>query len=426
MQHKTPPEGGTIVKKSIPALLLALSLLSGCARATEAAFLKEVPLNSSTKQITVSEPIRTAMFDLTEELTPDYFKTSKKANQIFSPLSLWYALGILREGAAGATLAELDRMMKLTPGFDSASVIPELSKTLNFLETSKLAADGSKSGIRLTNGIFFERKYRKNIQAAYLEKAASIWGSESAAVDFTNQAETMKIIRDWVSQKTDAFIPDYEATFPTDGSAILNIYNVLYLKEQWLNPFAQLEAQTFNAPTGAVTVPYMGRREFASAYHQTTDYQAAAFSGEKGIRVWFILPAAGKTPLDLIPELADILADGDSQYLDFKAPLLDIDGENLSLKKLLMDKGYSLIFSSADFSPMLSGMSAAVGEIKQKTKLQMDRLGFKAAAVTEIGLTKAGIPGNPVPFHVDRPYLLAIEYQDLPLFVAQITNPAEK
>ena len=415
-----------MLKKRFPALCLTLFLFSGCALQTEAAFLKEVPLNNSTKAIPVSDEIRSAVFDMTRELTKDYFNTSQAANQIFSPLSLWYALGVLREGANGTTLDELNRMMKLKETFNSGAIIPELSKTLNFMEPTKLAKDSGQRGIRLSNGIFFEKKYRKNIKDSYLDKAASLWGTESAAVDFTDQLETGQLIRDWVSRKTNGFIPNYEATFSSDGSAILNIYNVLHLKDQWINPFAELGDQVFNTPTGPVTVPFMGRLQVADKYNETPTYQAAAFTGETGIRVWFILPTAGEDPLDLIAGLEDVLNNGEAQFLDFKAPVLDIGGENLSLKKLLMDKGYPLIFSSGDFSKMLSGMTASVSDIKQQTKLMMDRSGFEAAAVTEINLTKAGMPGDPIPFSLDRPYLLVIEYQDLPLFVAHITDPTKK
>lgn len=410
----------------IPALCLTLVLISGCALQTEAAFLKEVPLNNSTETIPVSDEIRSAVFEMSDELTKDYFNTSPAANQIFSPLSLWYALGVLREGAAGTTLAELDRMMKLKDSFNSSGIIPELSKTLNFVEASKLAKDAGQNTIRLSNGIFFEKKYRKNINNSYLDKAARIWGTESAAVDFTNKLETGQLIRDWVSRKTADFIPDYEATFSSDGSAILNIYNVLYLKDQWIKPFAKLDDQVFKTLTGPVTIPFMGSREVADRYTETPTYQAAAFKGETGIRVWFILPTADGDPLDLIAGLEAILSAGEERFLDFKAPVLDIDGGNLSLKKLLLDKGYPLIFNAGDFSEMLSGMTATVSDIKQQTKLLLDRNGFEAAAVTEINLTKAGSPGDAIPFTLDRPYLLVIEYQDLPLFIARITDPSKK
>ena len=57
----------------------------------------------------------------------------------------------------------------------------------------------------------------------------------------------------------------------------------------------------------------------------------------------------------------------------------------------------------------------------------MDENGFKAAAVTEIQMGTTSAPSDPpIEFTVDRPYLLLIEYQGLPLFVAQITDPSEK
>ena len=417
--------------KRIPTLCLTLFLLAGCTVSTEAAFLKEVPLNTSTQEISVPGEVITAMFELTNEITPDYFKASKKANQIFSPLSLWYALGVLREGASGASLTELNQMMKLSASFDATTVIPILSKTLNFMEASKIAKDGTKNGIRLTNGIFFDQKYRKNINDSFLEKAATVWGTETAQVDFTKKVETQKLIKDWVSQKTDAFIPDYEANFLDDGTAIMNIYNVLYLKDQWSRPFIKQSDQIFHSPKGDVTTPFMGRSGQTMSYQDTSDYQAAAFDGEKGIRVWFLLPKSG-TPLDLLTNLktlltTDALSDRLSVLLDFKAPMLNIDGDNQSIKTVLLDKGYTKIFTDPEFANMMTDDKAIVNDIRQKTKLQMDENGFKAAAVTEIQMGTTSAPSDPpIEFTVDRPYLLLIEYQGLPLFVAQITDPSEK
>lgn len=414
-----------MLKKTVSLLLSAL-LLSGCTAASvPAGFLKQVPLKASAKKVEVPSDIRDSLYELTSEITPDYFKESKKANQIFSPLSLWYALGVLREGAAGETRAELDRMMKLSGDFSSEKVIPDLSASLNFMQESNIAKDKSKSGIRLTNGIFFDQRYAKTIKESYWEKAASVWGTETARVDFTKEAETKKLIRDWVSDKTDDFIPDYEATFETDGTAILNIYNVLYLKDQWLETFHRLEDEVFKAPGGDVKVPFFGKLAEGAHYNDHASAQAVAFDGEMGIRVWFLLPRDSRQPAELIPELKDILSGGAPSLVQFKAPVLDIDGENLSLKELLQKKGYTALFDAADLSGMLDGrMEAAVSEIKQKTKLQMDEKGFKAAAVTEIGVGRTSMPGGEiVEFSADRPYLLVIEYQGLPLFISQISDP---
>ena len=417
--------------KGIPALLLGVTLLSGCAQPAQGAFLKEVPLNNTSQSFVVPENISDSLFKLTAQITPAYFKTSQKANQIFSPLSLWYALGVLREGAAGASLAELNEIMKLPGDFNSAAVIPVMSRGLNFMESSKLTKETVKNGIRLTNGIFFEGKYRKNLKDSFMQRAAEVWGTESAAVDFTNKAATQKIIQDWVSSKTEGFIPNYEAVFPNDGTAILNIYNVLYLQDVWIDSFAELPGEVFHAPGKEVSASFIAHSKVTQDYQETPEYRAAAFPSEKGIRVWFIVPKSG-SPLDLLPQLKPILersaqSDQRSVLLNFKAPFLDVDGENLSLKSVLMDQGYQKIFTQGEFDQMISGIQTNVNEIRQKTRLKMDEKGFKAAAVTEIGMVGTSLPADPpVDFTVDRPYLLFIEYQGLPLFVAQITDPTEK
>ncbi len=415
-----------MLKHTLPILLTA-ALLGGCAPAPAASvFLKEVPLQTQPRTVTVEEALRTSLYDMNTELAPDYFRESEKPNQIFSPLSLWYALGVLREGATGETRREIEAIMKIPAEFDSGKTIPDLSAALNFMVDSVLAKGKTKNGILLTNGIFFDGRYAEDILPAYWDKAAMIWGTETAQVDFTKEAVTKEIIRQWVSDNTETFLDDYEATFATDGSAILNIYNVLYLKDLWTKPFARLDGQIFHAPTGDVTVPFISQLSNEFLYRDHPKARAAAFSGETGIRVWFVLPRGQADPQSLIPDLAQILT-GDKTPVRFKAPVLAIDGENLSLMELLKSKGYTRMFSDAELDAMLTTEGAAVTEIKQKTKLELDEKGFKAAAVTEIGIGKTATPvDDPVDFTVDQPYLLVIEYQGLPLFVANVQDPSEQ
>lgn len=412
--------------KKILSLCFGLLMTACTAAPAGAVILKEVALNDSQTEIAVPEEIRTSIFSLTEEITPDYFASSEKSNQIFSPVSLWYALGVLREGATGETLDELDRLMKLHAGFDSQAVIPGLSRSLNFMEESELHGIGEKGGIRLSNGIFVDEGHRANILDDYLTTAAEVWGAETGVVDFTREADTKETIRKWVAEKTDDFIPDYEASFNDDGSAILNIYNVLYLQDHWHTPFNKLGDQVFHTPEKDITVPYMGDMRYADGYSSTETYRAASFEGEKGIRLWFILPENGE-PLSLIPEIRSILdtEPGNGIMLNFKSPIIDIDGENLPMKELLKEKGYTDMFTNASLDNMLQDVDAVVDDIRQKTRLKIDEKGFKAAAVTEIGISETSLPET-TDFFVDRPYLVVIEYEGLPLFVSHISDPGEK
>lgn len=409
--------------KKVIRLVMGLILLSSCSLSSPT-FLHQVPSKSSAKEVELPHDIMTSVYKTASEFTADYFRLSEKKNQIFSPLSLWIALGVLREGATGETLTEIDEMMKLSQDFDSSRMIPDLTQSLNFMEQPTGSKGPAESGILLTNGIFFEQRIKDNILKSYLEKTGSIWNSEAAQVDFTKKEETGEIIRHWVGDKTQGFIDDYEAAFPTDGSAILNIYNVLYLKDVWHEPFHNRGKEAFHGSAGDVTASFMGGA-VPGAYHEHEKARAAAFAGETGIRVWFLLPEKGLDPMDLVPGLQEILSRRNPVTLNFKAPSIEIDGESLSLKELLMNKGYSRLFSSAELDNMLTGISASVTEIKQKTKLQMDENGFKAAAVTGMGLAGSAPSVDFVDFFVDRPYLMVIEYQGLPLFIARITDPTQ-
>lgn len=413
--------------KKLTSLLIPLLLLTSCTTASTGAIMMKVPLNDSRTVVALPSEIQSSILDLTEEITPAYFDAAEKSNQIFSPVSLWYALGVLREGAAGETLDELNRLMKLQPDFSSSEVIPDLSKALNFMEESKLPKINDKGGIRLSNGLFIDESHRQAILEDYLERAATIWGTETATVDFTKAAEARETIRKWVSDKTDDFISDYEATFREDGSAVLNIYNVLYLQDHWLIPFNKLEDSIFHTNDGDVTVPFMGVLRAPDAFVETDAYKAAGFNGEKGIRVWYLLPTASE-PEDLIPEIRTILTTEPSSpppMLNFKAPLLDVEGENLAMKPLLLEKGYTGMFEQANLERMLSGLDVTVDDIRQKTRLQVDEKGFKAAAITEIGIAETASPAS-VDFFVDKPFLLVIEYEGFPLFISHIANPNEK
>lgn len=412
------------MKRMLISALLGVTLLAGCSPSISGGtILKQVKVEDTQINAKIDSETRQSIFDLSNELTGAFFASSEDPNQAFSPLSLWYALGVLREGANGETLAELNRMMKLPQGFDSSKTIPDLSKSLNFM-TKK---DGVESGLRVTNGIFLDQKYRDKILDDYLKKSTDIWGTDVAAVDFTKETETKEIIRDWVKDKTNGFIPNYEPSFQTDGSNVLNIYNALYLKDAWVNSFNRTTDVPFKTAQGEVKIPFFGATTFSKSYYTSPEAEAVSLSGETGLNVWFILPKEGSDPASALPHLKDILASENPQTVEFKAPVLSFESPKVSIKDLLVAKGYGTIFGTGDFSKLLKDQEVQVGNISQKTKLEMDEKGFEAAAVTEISAEATAVPDPKAPpkFIVNRPFLYVIEYQGLPLLIGRVTDPSK-
>ena len=71
--------------KKLTTLILGLTFLAACSPApTASVFLKQVELNDSTQQIEVPEDIKTSIFEMATEITPDYFLASDKDNQILA------------------------------------------------------------------------------------------------------------------------------------------------------------------------------------------------------------------------------------------------------------------------------------------------------------------------------------------------------
>ena len=98
------------------------------------------------------------------------------------------------------------------------------------------------------------------------------------------------------------------------------------------------------------------------------------------------------------------------------------------LKDLCIEVGISTIFSlGADFSPMVTG-KLRLDSIRHKARIEVDRKGTKAAAVT-IG---CAVPGAAFSheecktIHLDRPFVYAImdDRTDLPVFVG-VMNKAD-
>jgi serpin B len=130
------------------------------------------------------------------------------------------------------------------------------------------------------------------------------------------------------------------------------------------------------------------------------------------------LPAEGMSAEDLALSL-DIATWNDWMESLYPATLhvrmprfeLAFDTEDMMIPVLArMGMGIAFDPLMADFSH-ISDIPLFIGMVKQSTRIQVDEKGTEAAAVTIIGfeLTSAGPDPQPIPFHVDRPFLLFIK-----------------
>lgn len=353
--------------------------------------------------------------------------TEDKANAMFSPISLNMALGLIEAGAKGETKAALDSYLQ-TKNF------PDLAeKYLKFVKESRNRDERIYS------------EYEK-IPASYLEIANSVWadnalplkdeykqttakkfGAEIGNVDFAQKENTLNKINGWVSDKTHKMIPSVLSDYGDNTRAVL--VNTVYFESMWSKKWSVREdrLESFTLPDGtSKQLPLMYKA--GDSYFEND--KATAFSSRymNGLEFIGILPKeTGEFTLESL-DIPSLLASETRAYdVDAVMPRLNFETE-LPLNDALIAAGLENIFdeNKADFSG-ISDVKLWVSEVLQKTKLELDENGTKAAAATVIAMA-----GNAMPMpkelktvRLDRPFAFMIydSAEQQILFIGKVAEP---
>ena len=345
-------------------------------------------------------------------------ETRGDINQVISPLSVTYALGMLNNGAEGVTREEICQTLGF--GETGADGINAFCRKM----LTELPALDEQTKVMLSNAIFLNQP--RYFLPEFLNIAHSYYEAETQARDFTD-GETMDVINQWVNDHTMGMIKQVfnETTFnPLAASYLLN---AVYFKGVWTLKFDKDETkdEVFN---GKETVPMMHMTNYLP-YTENDDYQALALPyGNEAYRMTVLLPREGKS-IDNV--LATLNADTWLYRLqwmgiaevDVKLPRMDITtSQDLveTMKALGMPSAFDPL--TADI-PNYVNIPQHISNMFQVAKIKMDEEGTEAAAVTVIGTGDSGIPHEPefYEFHADRPFLYIISEQSTGaiLFIGQ-------
>ena len=308
-------------------------------------------------------------------------------NQVISPLSITYALGMLNNGAAGVTRQEI-------------------SQTLGFGDTG---ADGIND---------FCKKMRTE---------HDYYDATTETRNFSD-GETMKVINQWGSDHTMGMIPtilDEQSFNPLATSYLLN---AVYFKGIWMLKFDKSETQE-ELFDGAVNVPMMHMLN-GLPYYENATFQALALPyGTGAYQMTVILPREGKSINDIMAQMNSNMWEElymNMTSVDVKLPRLDITTQ-LNLVETMSALGMPSAFSqvAADI-PNFCDRPQYISKMKQVAKIKLDEEGTEAAAITiiETGNTAIGDEPVTIEFHANRPFLYVISEQStgVILFIGQFTG----
>ena len=332
-------------------------------------------------------------------------KTRGDINQVISPLSVTYALGMLNNGAAGVTREEICQTLGF--GETGADGINAFCRKM----LTELPALDEQTKVMLSNAIFLNQP--RYFLPEFLNIAHSYYEAETQARDFAD-GETMDVINQWASEHTMGMIKQVFNKTTFNPLAASYLLNAVYFKGVWTLKFDKDETkdEVFN---GKETVPMMHMTNYLP-YTENDDYQALALPyGNEAYRMTVLLPREGKS-IDNV--LATLNADTWLYRLqwmgiaevDVKLPRMDIT-TNQNLVETMKELGMPSAFDpqTADI-PNYINVPQYISNMFQVAKIKMDEEGTEAAAVTVIETTDSGIPHEPEfhEFHADRPFLYVI------------------
>jgi serine protease inhibitor len=330
---------------------------------------------------------------------------AEPGNWIASPLSVAYALAMVRAGAGASTRAAIDRSFGFSAGVDAA-----FNSVTRQIATGPLP--GKKYSVCIGNGLFVQRGI--SVGTPFLNTLASQYGTGVHPVDF-GSGDAERVINEWARRQTAGKIK--KAYDPSD-SDVLVLANTVYLHADWVHPFELTAGEPFHTPEGNLDVPTMqlaAELPYASGDGwQSVDLPYA----HSDLVMRILVPTAGGDPAELLrPQV--LAAPAQPRRLELHLPKWTFSSA-ADLRKL----GPPELFGpNADFSGIIPG--AVITQATHQAYIAVDEKGTEAAAATTIVMSVSGQVTPPLVVRADRPFAFAIVHRPtgIPLFVGRVTNP---
>ncbi len=329
------------------------------------------------------------------------------ANDVLSPASAALALSMLEAGAVANTREALSKLLHL----------PQWSPALVAALHDQHQALAALKQLKVSNRLYTQLGIHPTQQV--LDDLATAEGAGLQTLDFARHAQqATDAINQHVAADTDGLIPKlFDA--PLDPSTTTVLTNALYLDAAWAAPFHPAVNADFHTAAGkTVTVPLMSSDPNFGQLRISGGWKAVTlpYTGGK-LEAVVLLPASPAAGSCVAPTPAQLtaLTSGTSSEATVQMPKLHLS-QTSQLTRDLAGLGLPLSGNYSGF-----GTSGVVSQVVQKTVLQVDERGTKAAAATGVAVATSLGPS----VTVDRPYLLLIRdtATGTPLFLARISDP---
>jgi len=336
-------------------------------------------------------------------------KVTSDKSEIVSPISITYALGMLNNGAAGETQAQINKVLGFgETGADGINAFCRkmLKEAPNLDKLTK---------VLIANTIYMNKDYV--LKPEFIKQAKTFYEAEPETRDFAD-GKTRDVINKWGNDHTEGMIPEVLKEDEFDTGAVSYLLNAIYFKGAWAQKFdkSNTKNEDFATSTGKKLVPMMCQ-EHEFNYTEDDLCQALCLPyGNNAYSMTILLPKEGKSIANVLQTLTVQTWERyrwmGNAIVNVKLPRFESESD-INLKKIMVALGMPNAFDDvfAEF-PNFCDVPTYIGLMKQMAKIKLREEGTEAAAVTVIGMNeKSSIePQEPkrVNFHATRPFLYVI------------------
>lgn len=359
-------------------------------------------------------------------------------NKLVAPLSVYFSLGMLYNGAGHATRDSIGGALQT-----GDIALPNLNSMCKEALQQMPLADNSVK-LTIASSLWFNRK-KMTLSPIYESLMSNFFYSQPQPLNF-GAPNAAAVINQWVDQNTGHKITSaIDHTRPADGMYLIDAF---YFKGNWLQPFTPdpIKEDFYLRPDSTpVKVSYMHRTDVIPTFSDTgfTMIELPCGTG-KNYSIFALLPedenrsAAGLARTMTPARLNDALSKLTPQKISLSLPSWEYTYSIDDLHPALSRLGMGLAFSpngEADFSGMFSSGAkrAYLSRAKHTATIRVNENGMEAAAVPVESVNP--MPGlerhrhkEPRVIRFDHPflYVLADKQRNLLLLTGIVNDPTLK
>ncbi|MDO5440377.1 MAG: serpin family protein [Erysipelotrichaceae bacterium] len=351
-----------------------------------------------------------------------------ETNNVFSPVSLYYALGLLSQVTDGETKKEILNVLNLKE--DKA-----LDKMNDIYKAFNINREDGR--LMLNSSLWFSDRF--NI---YKDKADEIAKDTNSAIRYGQMGTTEfdNQIRRWINVNTHNLLKDSVENIKTTSDGILSLISTIYLKGNWDNKFEECDTKN--------DIFHVSDKEEVKCKFMNQYIKEDLLIGKRfkalcmyinGIGAMaFIKPNEGlslsdiSNDNDLIELLNGNVRKLDRKYylINFSVPKFDITLDNSIIEQIkMLGVNKALDMNEADFSVITDEKQVYVNDAKQATRLKIDEEGVEGAAYTYLSMVCGGIcldEPEEIDFKLDKPFMFSVFNDSAPMFVGTIVDPTKE